>query len=52
MFVEIGQGNMNWPLILEAAEKAGVKYYVVEQDTGDTLESMKISADYLKTLVK
>lgn len=54
MFTEIGQGNLQWPLILEAAEKAGVKYYVVEQDTcpGDTLVSMKISADYLKTQIK
>lgn len=53
MFAEIGNGNMEWPAILETAEKAGVKYYVVEQDTcpGDSLESMKISADYLKTLI-
>ena len=51
MFTEIGQGHLQWPLILEAAEKAGVKYYVVEQDTcpGDSLVSMQISADYLKT---
>ena len=54
MFTEIGQGNLHWPLILEAAEKAGVKYYVVEQDTcpGDSLDSMKLSADYLKTQVQ
>ena len=54
MFTEIGNGNLQWDLILEAAEKAGVKYYVVEQDTcpGDSLDSMKISADYLKRFVK
>lgn len=54
MFTEIGNGNLQWDLILEAAEKAGVKYYVVEQDTcpGDSLDSMKISADYLKKFVK
>lgn len=53
-FAEIGVGNMEWDLILDAAEKAGVKYYVVEQDTcpGDSLDSMKISADYLKTKIK
>lgn len=54
MYTEIGRGNLDWPLILEAAERAGVRYYVVEQDVcpGDSLASMKISADYLKTLVK
>ena len=54
MFTEIGNGNFQWDLILESAEKAGVKYYVVEQDTcpGDSLVSMKISADYLKQFVK
>ena len=48
------RGNLDWPLILEAAEKAGVRYYVVEQDVcpGDSLDSMKISADYLKTQLK
>ncbi len=53
-FAEVGQGNMEWDLILDAAEKAGVKYYVVEQDIcpGDSLDSMKISADYLKTKIK
>lgn len=52
LFTEIGNGNLNWPLILEAAQKAGVKYYVVEQDTcpGDSLDSMRISANYLKNL--
>lgn len=54
LFTEVGNGNMEWELILDTAEKAGVKYYVVEQDScpGDTLESMKKSADYLKKLIK
>ncbi len=54
MFAEIGQGNMQWDLILDAAEKAGVKYYVVEQDTcdGDSLDSVRISAEYLKKMIK
>ena len=52
-FAEVGSGNMNWPLILESAQKAGVQYYIVEQDLcpGDSLESVKASAEYLKTLV-
>ena len=47
---EIGQGNINFDGIIETAEKIGVKYYVVEQDTcpGDPFDSLKISRDYIK----
>ena len=46
---EIGNDNMNWAGMLETAEKAGVKYYVVEQDIwpGDPFDSIKQSSDYL-----
>ena len=49
-FAEIGQGNLNWEGIMEAAIEANVKHYVVEQDLcdGDPFESLKISADYLR----
>lgn len=52
MFTEVGNGNLNWPKIIEVAKKAGVKYFVVEQDTcpGDPFDSAKMSADYVKTL--
>ena len=48
---EIGNGNLNWKLILESAQKAGVKYYVVEQDSGyavNCFQSIRQSAEYLK----
>ena len=48
---EIGNGNMNWKGILECAEKAGVKYYIVEQDTNwspNCFAAVKKSADYLR----
>ena len=51
---EIGNGNLRWDLILDAAQKAGVKYYVVEQDDGYTIncfQSIKRSAEYLKTFM-
>lgn len=53
-YTEIGQGNMDWERIIDTADRCGVKYYIVEQDTcpGDPMDSMKISADYLKTLIK
>jgi sugar phosphate isomerase/epimerase len=47
---EIGNGNLWWEGILAAAKKAGVKYYVVEQDSwpGDPFDSVRQSAAYLK----
>jgi len=46
---EIGNGNMWWEGIFDTAEKAGVKYYVVEQDIcpGDQFESARISSEYI-----
>ena len=31
-YAEIGEGNLNWPAILEAAVEGGVRWYLVEQD--------------------
>jgi sugar phosphate isomerase/epimerase len=31
-YAEIGEGNLNWELILPAAHRGGVEYYLVEQD--------------------
>jgi sugar phosphate isomerase/epimerase len=50
-FAEIGEGNLNWPPILEAAEKGGVEYLLVEQDNcygRDPFESLAISYANLK----
>lgn len=49
VYCEIGCGNMWWEGILESAEKAGVKYYVVEQDQtpGGAFESLAISSDFI-----
>lgn len=46
---EIGNGNLYWKGIIETAKKAGVRYYVVEQDVcpGDPFDSLKISSDYI-----
>lgn len=48
-YSEIGCGNLYWEGILEEAEKANVKYYVVEQDTSDRdiFESLEMSSEYL-----
>jgi sugar phosphate isomerase/epimerase len=49
---EIGEGNLNWPDILEACEDAGVDWYAIEQDIcrRNPFESLKISYDNLREL--
>ena len=49
LFAEIGEGNLNWPAILEAAKGAKVRWYIVEQDTcpRDPFESLQISYNNL-----
>jgi sugar phosphate isomerase/epimerase len=44
-FKEVGRGAIDYARFLPAAEKAGVRYYYVEQDytTGDPLDSLRIS---------
>ncbi len=49
--MEVGQGNLNWTAILAACKSAGVKWYIVEQDTcyRDPFDSLKTSLDFLKS---
>ena len=52
-YAEIGQGNMNWKGILQAAEEVGVEYVFVEQDETydrDPFESLDISYRFLKEM--
>jgi len=50
---EIGEGNMNFASILEAAEAGGVEYYLIEQDQcydRDPFESLAISYRNLREM--
>ncbi len=52
-FAEIGEGNLNWPAILSAAEAGGVEYLLVEQDQcydRDPFESLAISYRHLRAM--
>jgi sugar phosphate isomerase/epimerase len=52
-FAEIGEGNLNWRRILEAAEAGGVQHALVEQDDcygRDPFESLAISYRNLKAM--
>lgn len=50
-FKEIGYGNLHWDTIIPAAEKAGCRWYIVEQDgnwaNDDPFESLRMSYDYI-----
>jgi sugar phosphate isomerase/epimerase len=49
---EVGEGNLNWPAILEACREADVEWYAVEQDTcqRDPFESLAISFQNLRMM--
>ena len=51
-FTELGNGVIDWEPIFEAGRKAGVQWYIVEQDEsdGDSIESAAISAEFLRNL--
>jgi len=49
----VGEGNLNWKAIIEAAEEGGVEWYIVEQDScygRDPFESLAISYRNLKAM--
>ena len=53
-FAAIGQGNMNWGPILDAAEAEPIDYYFVEQDRcygEDPFECLKQSREFLKEAI-
>ncbi len=52
-FAEVGEGNLNWPAILDACLYAGVEWYIVEQDScyeRDPFESLGISLRNLQAM--
>lgn len=53
-FGAIGEGNLNFRAIVDAAEASGCQWFIVEQDTcpGDPFEAVRQSFDYIaSTLV-
>ena len=49
---EVGEGNLNWPAILQACRQASVQWYAVEQDVcqRDPFESLAISYKNLREM--
>jgi sugar phosphate isomerase/epimerase len=48
-FKEVGNGTLDWPKVLRAADAAGVQHYFVEQDQtpGDPIESLRQSFAFI-----
>lgn len=52
-FAPVGEGNLNWPAILTAAQEVGVEYYLVEQDLTyeiDPFDALAISYRNLRAM--
>ena len=49
-FAEVGRGVIDWKPIFAAGYKAGVEWFIAEQDVcpGDSLECARISAEFMK----
>jgi sugar phosphate isomerase/epimerase len=48
--VALGTGQVNWPAVLRAAAKTGVKHYFIEDESPTVLEQIPVSLKYLATL--
>jgi sugar phosphate isomerase/epimerase len=48
--VTVGTGQMNWPAILKAAKKSGVKHYFLEDESPTAAEQIPLSKKYLETV--
>ena len=48
--VAVGEGQIDWPKLIHAAEKVGLKYYLIEDETPDALKNIPLSLAYLRSL--
>lgn len=48
--VVLGTGVIDWPSVLRAAKKAGVKWYFIEDESPTSVEQIPQSLQYLETL--
>lgn len=48
--VALGTGQMDWPKILKAARKSGVKHYFIEDESASSVEQIPQSLKYLESV--
>ena len=46
----IGQGQVNWADVMAAAQKGGVEYYYLEDETPDPINNVPRSISFLEGL--
>jgi sugar phosphate isomerase/epimerase len=47
----VGEGTMPWPGLLQAADAAGVEWYIAEQDNPrDALQDVSTSLQHMRSL--
>jgi Sugar phosphate isomerases/epimerases len=49
-FAEVGQGNLEWPLIIETALSVGIKAFIVEQDRSYGIDPFDCAATSFEAL--
>lgn len=52
LFAEVGEGNMNWPSIIDACNETGIEWGAVEQDSGfdNPFDSLALSLRNLRSM--
>ena len=48
--VAIGSGQVDWPKLLRAAQKVGVKYYLIEDEAPTSVEQIPQSLRFLESV--
>jgi len=48
--VALGTGQMDWPRILKAAQKSGVKHYFIEDESASSVEQIPQSLKFLESV--
>src|SRR5688500_8292311 len=48
--VAVGQGQIDWPAVLKAAQAAGVEYYFIEDEAKNAVDQIPQSLSYLESL--
>jgi len=46
----VGSGMVDWPAVFAASKKAGVKWYVIEDESTDPAGNIPKSLSYLKSI--
>jgi sugar phosphate isomerase/epimerase len=53
VFAEVGNGNLRWPEIIQAADASSCRWFIVEQDecAGDPFESIRQSLEFVQMML-